>query len=328
MPRFPYEEFDLSDVRTYPLASRQSKARVEDFARAVERGVTFRSWLDSLPAILGAKDVRRAADAIVAAHTRNAGIVWGLGAHVIKTGVSPVIVDLMARGYVSALALNGAGIIHDFEVALAGATSEDVDEALGPGRFGMADETGRLLNEIVRDAASRGQGFGQAVGAYLDAQGAPHARLSLAATAHRLGIPVTVHVAVGTDIVHMHPDASGAAIGDASLRDFRYFTSCVARLEGGVYLNCGSAVVLPEVFLKAVALARNKGIALDNLTTVNIDFLRMYRPHTNVVSRPVAGTKGVGISLVGHHELLIPLIAAAVIERGPEGPPLPRPPAA
>jgi hypothetical protein len=307
---FPYEEFDLSDVRTYPLNSRHSKARVEDFAKPVGRGSTFKAWFDALPAMLGAQDLRRVVEAIVAARTHDAGIVWGIGAHVIKTGVSPVLIDLMERGFVSALAMNGAGIIHDFEVALSGATSEDVDEALGPGRFGMADETGRLLNEIIRDAAQQGHG----VAAYLGREKPPFGDRSLAAAAHRLQIPLTVHVAIGTDIIHMHPHASGAAIGDVSLRDFRYFVSCVARLGSGVYLNCGSAVVLPEVFLKAVALARNTGIQLDELTTVNIDFLRLYRPHTNVVMRPVAGTRGTGISLVGHHEVLIPLIAAAVIE--------------
>jgi hypothetical protein len=311
---FPYEEFDLSDVRTYPLASRHSKARVEDFARRVARGATFKAWFDALPAMLGAQELRRVVDAIVAARVRNAGIVWGIGAHVIKTGVSPVLIDLMERGYVSALAMNGAGIIHDFEVALSGGTSEDVDEALGPGRFGMADETGRILNEVIRGASARGEGFGRAVGAYLAREQPPFMQASLAASAHRLEIPLTVHVALGTDITHMHPHASGAAIGDVSLRDFRYFAASVARLGAGVYLNCGSAVVLPEVFLKAVALARNKGVLLDELTTVNIDFVRLYRPQTNVVSRPVAGTKGTGITLVGHHEVLIPLIAAAIIE--------------
>lgn len=310
---FPYEEFDLSGLRTYPLSSRHSKARVEDFARPVERGGTFRTWLDSLPSILGARDVRRVARALVDARTRDGGIIWGIGAHVIKTGVSPVIIDLMRRGYVSALAMNGAGIIHDFEIALSGATSEDVDESLGAGRFGMAEETGTLLNEAIGRGADRGDGLGQAVAAFLADRNPPHADLSLAVAAHRLGIPITVHVAIGTDIIHVHPSASGAAIGDTSLRDFRYFASCVARLRGGVYLNCGSAVVLPEVFLKAVALARNRGVTLEGLTTVNIDFLRMYRPQTNVVTRPVEGT-GVGISLVGHHEVLIPLIAAAVIE--------------
>lgn len=311
---FSYEEFDLSGVRTYPLASRRSKASAEQFGKPHERGASFKAWFDALPGILAGDDIRRVVRAIVAAHARRAGIVWGIGAHVIKTGVSPVLINLMERGYVSALAMNGAGVIHDFEVALSGATSEDVDEALGPGRFGMAEETGRILNDVIRNAEAKQSGLGQAVGAYLSSANARWADRSLLATAHRLGIPVTVHVAIGTDIIHMHPDASGAAIGAASLRDFRYFTSCVARLSDGVYLNCGSAVVLPEVFLKAVALARNQGIPLDGLTTVNIDFVRLYRPHTNVVSRPVAGTKGQGISLVGHHEILIPLIAAAVIE--------------
>ena len=311
---FPYEEFDLSGVRTYPLSSRHSKVRAEDFARPVQRGGSFATWFDSLPAILGGADLRRVVRAIVEAHQRGAGVMWGIGAHVIKTGVSPVLIDLMERGYVSALAMNGAGIIHDFEIALSGATSEDVDEALGPGRFGMAEETGRLLNEIVSDASTRGMGLGQAVAAYLAESKPAYAERSLLVAADRLKVPVTVHVALGTDIVHMHPDASGAAIGDASLRDFRYFASCVARLTGGVYLNCGSAVVLPEVFLKAVALARNQGVSLDGLTAVNIDFVRLYRPQTNVVSRPVAETGGAGINLVGHHEILIPLIAAAVIE--------------
>ena len=311
---FPYEEFDLSGVRTYPLASRASKARAEDFGRPVERGSSFKAWFDSLPAILGAQDLRRVVQAIIDAKRRDGGVIWGLGAHVIKTGVSPVLIDLMKRGFVSALALNGAGIIHDFEIALSGATSENVDESLGPGRFGMAEETGVRLNEAIRSGAERRRGLGQAVADYLADAKPPHGDRSLTLAAHRLGIPVTVHVAVGTDIIHMHPAASGAAIGETSLRDFRYLTSCVARLGGGVYLNCGSAVVLPEVFLKAVALARNQGAALEGMTTVNIDFLRMYRPQTNVVTRPVAGTGGTGISLVGHHEVLIPLIAAALIE--------------
>ena len=319
--RFPYEEFDLSAVRTYPLDSRRSKANAGQFAKPFSPGGSFREWFDALPAILGAEDVRRAADAVANARRRDAGIVWGLGAHVIKTGVSPIVIDLMRRGYVSALAMNGAGIIHDFEVALSGATSEDVDESLGPGRFGMAEETGRLLNEAVRAGAEAGQGLGQAVGAFLAGRTPPHGDLSLSATAHELGIPVTVHVALGTDITHMHPAASGAAIGETSLRDFRYFTALVGRLAGGVYLNCGSAVILPEVFLKAVALVRNQGVTLDGLTTVNIDFLRMYRPQTNVLTRPVRGTGGAGISLVGHHEVLIPLLAAAVLER--EKPTLP-----
>jgi len=311
---FQYEEFNLSGIRTYPLASRKSKTRAEDFAKPVARGAAFKTWFDSLPGILGAADVRRAVDAIVAAKKRGAGIVWGIGAHVIKTGVSPVLIDLMERGYVSALAMNGAGVIHDFEIALSGATSEDVDEALGPGKFGMAEETGTLLNEAIRVARAEHKGLGQGVAEFLARLNPTHAAKSLAVAAHRFGIPLTVHVAVGTDIIHMHPAASGADIGETSLRDFRYFTSCVARLAHGVYLNCGSAVILPEVFLKAVALARNQDASLEELTTINIDFTRMYRPQTNVVMRPVAGTNGSGISLLGHHEILIPLMAAAIVE--------------
>lgn len=312
--RFDYEEFDLSGVRTYPLASRSSKAHAAHFARPHAPGASFGQWMQSLPDILGARDLKAVVEALRDARRREAGIVWGLGAHVIKTGVSPVIVDLMRRGFVSAIAMNGAGIIHDFEVALSGATSEDVDEALGPGRFGMAEETGRLLNEAIKSAAANSRGLGQSVASMLGSLNPPHADASIAVAAHRLSIPLTVHVALGTDVIHMHPAASGAALGDASLRDFRYFTSVVARLEGGAYVNCGSAVVLPEVFLKAVALARNAGIALDRLTTVNVDFMRHYRPQTNVVTRPVAGTSGRGYSLVGHHEILIPLIAAALVE--------------
>jgi hypothetical protein len=309
--KFAYEEFDLSGVRTYPLASRTSKANAADFATAGERGQTVAELVDSLPDILAGSDFKAVVRALRGARDAGGGIIWGLGAHVIKTGVSPVLIDLMDRGFISALAMNGAGVIHDFEVALSGSTSEDVDEALGPGRFGMADETGRLLNAAITDGVRAGKGIGQSVGERLTDMKPPHASLSLLCAATRLEIPVTVHVAIGTDIIHMHPDANGAAIGEGSLRDFRYFVSNVARLDGGVYLNCGSAVILPEVFLKAVALVRNQGLTLQGLTTVNIDFARLYRPQTNVVSRPVAGI-GNGYSLVGHHEILIPLLAAAL----------------
>ena len=312
---FPYEEFDLSGVRTYPLASRASKANAADFARVTAAGQTVAGFVDSLPDILAGADLKAVVAALRQARTSHRGIVWGIGAHVIKTGVSPVLVDLMERGFVSALAMNGAGVIHDFEVALSGSTSEDVDEALGPGRFGMAEETATLLNAAITEGVAEGLGLGQAVARRLTAMAPAHAQVSLLCAAARLEIPVTVHVAIGTDIIHMHPHASGAALGEGSLRDFRYFVSSVARLEKGVYLNCGSAVVLPEVFLKAVALARNAGVSLDGLTTVNIDFMRMYRPHTNVVSRPVAGI-GKGYSLIGHHEILIPLLAAALAADG------------
>ena len=308
---FSYEDFDLSDVRTYPLKSRKSKARVEDFARPVAADASVGAWVASLPNVLAAADFRAVVRAMVDARRSDGGIVWGLGAHVIKTGLGPVLIDLMERGFVSAIATNGAAIIHDFEVALVGATSEDVDETLGPGQFGMADETGRLLNAAITEGVEAGRGLGQSVAAFLSQKSPQHTRSSVLAAADRLGIPVTVHVAVGTDIIHMHPQANGAAIGEGSLRDFRYFVSNVARLERGVYLNCGSAVILPEVFLKAVALARNRGIPLAGLTTVNMDFIRGYRPQTNVVSRPTAAT-GRGYSLVGHHEIMIPLLAAAI----------------
>jgi hypothetical protein len=310
---FPYDDFDLSGVKTYPLASRASKVRREDFARPQPRGGTIGNFVDALPNILAAADFKAVVRAIVAAARNDGGVVWGLGAHVIKTGVGPVLIDLMERGFVSAIATNGAAVIHDFEVALVGATSEDVDEALGPGRFGVAEDTGRLLNTAINDGVAAGLGVGQSVARSIRAMSPPFAAVSVLAAAARLQIPVTVHVAIGTDIIHMHPAASGAALGEGSLRDFRYFVSNVARLERGVYLNCGSAVVLPEVFLKAVALARNRGIPLGELTTVNMDFVRMYRSQTNVVTRPTAGS-GRGYSLIGHHELMLPLLAAAVIE--------------
>jgi hypothetical protein len=311
--KLPYEEFDLSGVRTYPLASRRSKAQAADFARPYVPGSGIRAWVDSLPAMLAGADFRAVAGAIVRARAAGRGVLWGLGAHVIKTGLGPVLIDLMDRGFVSGLAVNGAAVIHDFELALSGGTSEEVEESLGPGRFGMAEETGRQLNAAINEGVSRGLGIGQAVGEWLTSSQPPHAPLSLVAAAARLAIPVTVHIGIGTDITHMHPDASGAALGEGSLRDFRYLVSSVARLEQGVFLNCGSAVILPEVFLKAVALARNAGASLDGLTTVNMDFIRHYRPETNVVARPVAGV-GRGYSLVGHHELMIPLLAAALID--------------
>ncbi len=309
--KFTYEEFDLSGVATYPLASRRSKANAADFAHVYKAGGAVAALVDSFPGILAGSDFKAIVEAMRGARDSNHGLLWGVGAHVIKTGLSPVLIDLMERGYICALAMNGAGIIHDFELALSGSTSEDVDEALGPGRFGMAEETATLLNAAINDGVARGQGLGQAVVDYIHRLQPPHATVSVLAAAARLEVPVTVHVAIGTDIIHMHPAASGAAIGEGSLRDFRYFVSNVARLARGVYLNCGSAVVLPEVFLKAVALARNQGRSLEGLTTVNLDFVRQYRPQTNVVSRPVAGI-GRGYSLVGHHEILIPLLAAAL----------------
>jgi hypothetical protein len=310
-----YTEFDLTGIKTYPLADRQSKVRHDHFAKPWDPASGMSGWLAALPHLLAAADFRAVVGAIGDARANHRGIVWGLGAHVIKAGLSPVIIDLMERGFVSAIAMNGAGLIHDFEVALSGATSEEVDSALGPGQFGMAEETGRHLNEAIAAGAREGLGLGQAATAFLADRRPPYGRVSLLCAASRLQIPVTVHVAVGTDIIHMHPSASGEAIGAASLKDFRYFTSFVAELQGGVYLNCGSAVILPEVLLKAVALVRNRGISLDGLTTVNFDFVRLYRPETNVVRRPVAGI-GRGYSITGHHEIMLPLLAAALIHQG------------
>jgi hypothetical protein len=314
---FPYEEFDLSSIQTYPLKSRASKVRVEDFAIPLEPKAAVGRLLASLPKMLAARDFNAVVDAVVAAR-RKGGIVWGIGAHVVKTGLGPVLVDLMERGFVSAVATNGAAVIHDFEIALSGATSEDVAASLGPGRFGMAEETGRLLNQAIAGGVARGLGIGRSVAEFLGARQPQFARASVLAAADRLGVPVTVHVAIGTDIIHMHPAASGAALGEGSLRDFRSLVANVAKLEQGVYLNCGSAVVLPEVFLKAVALARNRGISLDGMTTVNLDFVRLYRPEMNVVTRPTAGS-GRGYSIVGHHEIMIPLLAAAIIDRAGDG---------
>jgi hypothetical protein len=311
--KMKYEEFDLSGVATYPLASRVSKARAEDFAKPYAAGGGLRAWLDALPNILGAADFKAVIGAMQRAHADGRGMLWGLGAHVVKTGLGPVLNDLMDRGFVSAIATNGAGAIHDFELALTGATSEEVDETLGPGRFGLAAETGTLMNRAINQGIDAGLGIGQSIGRWLQRHKPPHQRLSVIAAAARLDVPVTVHIALGTDIIHMHPAASGAALGEGSLKDFRYLVSNVARLEQGVYLNCGSAVVLPEVFLKAVGLARNRGVSLEGLTTVNLDFIRHYRPETNVVSRPVRGI-GRGYSLVGHHEIMIPLLAAALLE--------------
>ena len=312
--KLSYTEFPLDDVHTYPLASRPSKVTVEQFARVPPPGATVAEWLDSLPEQLAGRDLKRAVAAMRAARAAGRPVIWGLGGHVVKTGLAPVLIDLMWRGYVSALALNGAAMIHDFEIAVGGQTSEDVDAALGPGTFGMAEETAVWLNGAVNAGVAQGRGLGESVVRWLaSSPDVRHAPASLLCAAARHEVPVTVHVAVGTDIVHMHPVASGAAIGEGSLRDFRYFTASVSRLAGGIYVNCGSAVVLPEVFLKAVALVRNRGVALDGLTTLNLDFIRHYRPQTNVVQRPTRGI-GQGLALVGHHEIMIPLLAAALRE--------------
>ncbi len=307
----------LDRVATYPLASRKSKVSRAALGRPHRRGDGLARFLGSLPRVLAAQTLRALRDEVLRARARRRPVVWGLGAHVIKVGLSPVLVDLMERGLVTAIALNGAGVVHDFELAVAGQTSEDVEAGLGSGAFGMARETGEEVNRAIVDGDRDGLGLGAAVGRYLATRRPRprHLDLSLLAAAWRHGIPATVHVAVGTDIVHMHPACDPAALGRATHLDFRVFAGEVARLGGGgVYLNVGSAVVLPEVFLKAVTLARNLGHRLDDFATANLDFIQSYRPGTNVVERPVKGA-GRGYRLTGHHELLVPLLAAALVEK-------------
>ena len=306
---------NVTDLKTYPLKKRHSKVRLSDFARPWRRGDSFSRFYRSLPNILGAKTLRTVAASIATAHRKGRPVILGIGAHVLKVGLNPIVVDLMTRRVVTAVAMNGAGIIHDFELALMGHTSEEVDAEIDDGRFGMAEETGRLINEAIARGAKNGEGLGEAVGHYIHrSQGQfPNHETSILATGARLGIPVTVHVALGTDIIHMHPSADGAAIGATSLLDFRRLAAVVAEMEGGVYLNLGSAVILPEVFLKTVSLGRNLGHPLSNITTVNMDFLSHYRPLTNVVRRPTQ-KGGHGYCLIGHHEIMVPLLAAAIAE--------------
>jgi hypothetical protein len=310
----PPEPLRLDGVRTYPLADRHSKVSLDDFARPHTPGASFADFLATLPRLLGADALRKVVAEVARARTRERPVLWGLGAHVIKVGLSPLLIDLMERGFVSGIALNGAGIVHDFELAAVGQTSEEVEGGLGSGEFGMARETGEQVNAAIVAGEADGLGLGAAVGRAIAGSGAPHAGVSLLAAAWRLGLPATVHVALGTDIVHMHPACDPGAVGRASHLDFRIFAGCVAGLGGGgVYLNVGSAVILPEVFLKAVTLARNLGHDLQDFATANFDFIQSYRPNTNVVRRPTAGV-GRGYSLTGHHEILIPLLAAALRE--------------
>ena len=306
---------NVSDLKTYPLKKRHSKVRLSDFATPWQRGGSFAKFCATLPDILAVKTLRAVARTIARAHRKGRPVIVGIGAHVIKVGLSPLVTDLMERGIITAVAMNGAGIIHDFELALMGHTSEEVDAEIDDGRFGMAEETGRILNEAIGLGAAHGQGLGEAVGHYINRYLGkfPNRATSILATGARLGIPVTVHVALGTDIIHMHSSADGAAIGVTSLLDFRRLAAVVAGMEGGIYLNVGSAVILPEVFLKTVSLGRNLGHPLTNITTVDMDFLSHYRPQTNVVRRPTQ-KGGQGYSLTGHHEILLPLLAAAVVE--------------
>ena len=314
----------LDRVKTYPLASRSSKVSVADFARVPRSGASPRQWVASLPRILAGETFRAVIEALERARRKRKPIIWGLGGHVLKCGLSPILIDLLHRGYLTAVAMNGAGLIHDFEIALVGATSEDVPAVLGQGQFGMAEETGRYINQAIAQGDRESLGIGEAVGRFLSRyRSARFRRYSLLATAYRHRIPVTVHEAIGTDIIHNHPAIDARALGAASHRDFLLLAALVKKMEGGgVYLNVGSAVILPEVFLKCVSLAANLGQAPRGITTVNMDFIQHYRPTQNVLIRPTAMAGKIkrnasqGYALTGHHELMIPLLAAALTHHG------------
>ncbi|MFQ5739122.1 MAG: hypothetical protein ACE5JX_08900 [Acidobacteriota bacterium] len=307
-----YKQFQASGRVDYPLESRKSRVHVSDFAQSLS-GPGFSDFLHTLPNILAGRDLRMLVEKIRQARHKKRALIWGFGGHVIKVGLAPLLIDLMNNGFVTAFATNGSGMIHDFEIALSGATSEDVERSLRKGSFGMARETGEILNRAINQGAGEERGIGESVGVCLGKTQLRHPSLSVFHQAHRRHVPVTVHVAIGTDIIHNHPLASGEALGKGSQIDFRILTHQVSLLrDGGVYLNLGSAVLLPEVFLKAVSLVRNSGCELENFTTANLDFIQHYRPLQNVVRRPVAAS-GTGIALTGHHEIMIPMLAAMLL---------------
>jgi hypothetical protein len=303
----------LNGIKTYSLSERHSKVSQADFGVPWNRGGSFKEFIQRLPRILAGQTLREVAAAWVRARWAGRPVLLGMGAHPIKVGLNPVLIDLLKRGLITGVAMNGAGIIHDAEVAMVGRTSEDVDEVLGCGAFGMARETAEFLNAAIAWAGQNNLGLGEAVGRRLLENNFPHLDLSLVAAAAALEAPLTVHVAVGTDIIHLHPSVAPEALGAATHRDFRLFAAMVSELDNGVFINLGSAVIIPEVFLKAITLARNLGHKVAPLTTVNLDFMQHYRPLTNVVRRPTAGV-GQGYALTGHHELMLPLLAALVIE--------------
>ena len=316
MTRYSAKPLDLSALKTVSLQERGGKVAIPDFAQPYRAGSGIAGLLASLPNILAAPDFRAVVTAIIRARELRKPIIWGMGGHVIKCGLADVLTDLMRREFATAFAMNGSGAIHDYEIALAGHTSEDVESVLPDGRFGSAEETGREMNRAISLGDTEGIGMGEALGASLDALALPETRgHSLLLQAWLARTPVTVHVAIGTDTPHTHPQADPAAIGSATHRDFRLFCSLVAQLNGGgVYLNVGSAVIMPEVFLKAVSSVRNLGHPLADFTTVNLDFFQHYRPRVNVVGRPHAQAGGRGYAITGHHELMLPLLAAALIE--------------
>jgi hypothetical protein len=312
MSRYAQQPIDFAGLKTISLRDRGGKVKTADFASSYVAGSGVTGLIDSLPRILAADSFRAVVSAIAEARARGRAILWGLGGHVIKCGLAPVLIDLMHRGYATGFALNGSAAIHDYEIALAGQTSEDVEAVLPDGRFGAAEETGREMNRAAAEANRDGIGWGEALGRSLNGG------CSLLRAAYIQSVPVTVHVAIGTDTPHTHPAADGAAIGAASHYDFRLFCTLATDLHnGGVYLNVGSAVLLPEVFLKAVSAVRNLGHPLADFVTANFDFLQHYRPRVNVVERPHTLSGGKGYAITGHHELMIPLLAAALIEMHP-----------
>lgn len=310
------QPLSLEKVSTYPLASRPSKVAIEDFAKPITEESSLREFLFSLPNILATQSIRELAAQMHRARDQGKPVIWGVGGHVIKTGLAPIIIDLMRRGFVNAIAANGSVLIHDAEIAMVGSTSEDVDATLGAGAFGGAEETGKILNDAARAGARDGIGLGEAMGRALQSIELRHEDLSLVCAAYKARVPVTAFVTIGGDIAHFHPRADGGALGATSHTDFRLLAEIVRRMDGGgVYLNIGSAVTLPEVFLKCVTLVRNLGHQLGDITTANFDFIQSYRPLTNVVRRPTAGGAGRGYAITGHHELTIPLLAAQLITK-------------
>ena len=308
------QPLDLDKVKTYPLASRKSKVTIDDFAQPTTNDASLKDFLASLPDILAVQSLRQLTARIQRAHESKKPIIWGLGGHVVKTGLAPLLIDLMNRGYVSAIAANGSVLVHDSEIAMIGSTSEDVDATLGEGVFGGAEETGQLLNTAARDGARDQIGLGEAAGRALLALNPKHRDHSILCAAYESKVPFTVHLTIGGDIAHFHPQADGAALGATTHTDFKLLAELVRQMDGGgVYLNVGSAVVLPEVFLKCVTLVRNLGHPLSDITTANFDFIQSYRPLTNVVRRPNEKGAGHGYSITGHHELTIPLLAAMLI---------------
>ncbi|MBA3632107.1 MAG: hypothetical protein H0W58_04735 [Acidobacteria bacterium] len=312
-----YENFQpisFDEINTYELASRPSKVTVRHFAEPIEINDSLKDFLDKLPNILAVQSLRELARQIRRAKELNKPIIWGIGGHIVKTGLAPVIIDLIKRGFVSAIASNGSVLVHDTEIALVGFTSEDVDASLGKGDFGAARETGEILNSAAKRGMKDKIGLGEAMGREVLEKNPPNAEVSLLCQTYKHKIPFTTHLTIGADVGHFHSNCDGASLGATSHTDFKLFCSIVKELGGGgVYLNLGSAVVLPEIFLKAVTVVRNLGFPLEDFSTANFDFIRHYRPTTNVVRRPTAGGAGRGFSITGHHEIMIPLLAAHIL---------------